>query len=49
MELGAALEAGRARVLQPGAELVTEVAFVLFGGIDTVTRVGGEAEGFAVC
>ena len=48
MELEAALEAGRARVLQPGEDLVTEVAFVLYHGLDTVAHVGGEAEGFAV-
>ncbi len=48
MELEAAVGAGRARVLQPGEELATEVAFVLFGGLDTVTHVGGEDEGFAV-
>lgn len=48
MELEAAVEAGRARLLQPGEELVTDVAFVLFGGLDTVGHVGGEAEGFVV-
>ena len=48
MELEAALEAGRARVLQPGEDLVTEVAFVLYRDLDTVAHVGGEAEGFAV-
>jgi galactose mutarotase-like enzyme len=48
MELGAALEAGQARVLRPGEELATGVAFVVYGGLDTVAHVGGEGEGFAV-
>lgn len=48
MEIGAAVEAGRARVLRPGEELETEVAFVLHRGLDAVSHVGGEAEGFVV-
>ena len=48
MEIGAAVEAGRARVLRPGEELGTEVAFVLHRGLDAVSHVGGEAEGFVV-
>jgi hypothetical protein len=48
MELEAALEAGRARVLQPGGELVTEAAFVLYRGLLMVTHVAGGAAGFAV-
>ncbi len=48
MELVAAIEAGRERVLEPDEELVTEVAFVVYRDLDAVTHVGGHAEGFAV-
>ena len=48
MQLGEAQAAGRARILQPGESLETEVAFVLFGGLDRVASVDREAGGFVV-
>jgi hypothetical protein len=48
MQLEEAAEAGRARVLDPGASLETEVAFVLFGGLDGVVSVEAAGDGFRV-
>ncbi len=48
MELEEAQAAGRARVLQPGESLETDVAFALYSGIDAVSAVQQEADGFAV-
>jgi galactose mutarotase-like enzyme len=46
MQLEEAAAAGRARVLEPGASLEAEVAFVLFGGLERVSSV--TADGAAV-
>lgn len=48
MQLEEAAAAGRARVLEPGASLVTEVSFVLFDGLDRVASVEADDEGFLV-
>ncbi|MCJ7711284.1 MAG: DUF5107 domain-containing protein [Chloroflexi bacterium] len=48
MQLEEAQAAGRARVLEPGASLETEVAFVLFDGLDGVGSVEPDGPGFAV-
>jgi len=47
-QLEDAVAAGRARLLQPGEVLETEVALVVFGGLDTVTSVEADGEGFTV-
>jgi hypothetical protein len=44
-ELAAAVEAGRARSLKPGEALETELAAVLYGGVQSVSRL--EADGSA--
>jgi hypothetical protein len=48
MQLEEAAAAGRARVLEPGAALEAEVAFVLFGGLDGVSSVERSGGGFVV-
>jgi galactose mutarotase-like enzyme len=48
MQLEEAALAGRARVLEPGAALEAEVAFVLFGGLDHVSSVEPEGLAFVV-
>ena len=48
MELEQAQTAGRARVLQPGESMETEVAFVLFEGLDRVSSVDREKDGFLI-
>lgn len=48
MQLEAAEAAGRARILQPGESLETDVAFVLSSGVDAVTEVRQRADGFVV-
>jgi hypothetical protein len=48
MELAAAIEADRARWLQPGEVFETDVAFVLHAGLDGISHVGTEATGFAI-
>ena len=48
MQLEAAQATGRARILQPGESLETEVAFVLFSGLDAVAAVRKEGGGFVV-
>ncbi|MHB8890649.1 MAG: aldose epimerase family protein [Candidatus Limnocylindrales bacterium] len=48
MDLNGAIEAGHARWLQTGEALETEVAFVLFDGLDAVAAVERVGEGFAV-
>ena len=48
MELEAAIDAGRARSLQPGEALETEAAFVLFSGLEGVAHVEPSAEGWRV-
>ena len=49
-QLEDAVAAGRARLLQPGEVLETEVALIVFGGLDAVTSVepDGEGDGFVV-
>jgi len=48
MQLEEAQAAGRARILQPGESLETDVAFALYSGIDAVSAVQQRADGFAV-
>jgi galactose mutarotase-like enzyme len=48
MELEQAQAAGRARTLQPGESMETEVAFVLFDGLDQVSSVDRQEDGFLV-
>ena len=48
MDLEGAQAAGRARVLEPGAALETEVAFVLHDGLDRVSSVRRDGDLFAV-
>lgn len=48
MELEAARAAGRARVLQPGESLETDIAFVLFAGLDGVAGVRRKGDAFVV-
>ncbi len=48
MNLGEAQAAGRARVLAPGESLETEVAFVVFDGLDRVAAVEPDGTGFRV-
>lgn len=48
MQLEAAVAAGRARWLEPGAALEAEVAFVLYAGLDAVRTVGRGPGGFEV-
>ncbi len=48
MQLEEAEAAGRARILQPGESLETDVAFVVFSGLDEVTEVQRRADGFVV-
>ena len=40
--LAEAVAAGRARSLAPGEALVTEVAAVLYGGVESVSRLGAD-------
>jgi galactose mutarotase-like enzyme len=48
MQLEAAQATGRARILQPGESLQADVAFILFSGLDEVTAVEQQADGFSV-
>ena len=48
MQLEAAEAAGRARILQPGEALETDVAFAVFSGLDAVTEVQRRVRGFVV-
>jgi galactose mutarotase-like enzyme len=48
MQLEQAAEAGRARTLAPGESLEAEVAFVLYGGLESVTAVERENGGFRI-
>ncbi len=48
MQLEEAAAAGRARVLEPGASLEAEVAFVLYEGLDAVRAVEADGAGFKV-
>lgn len=48
MQLEAAQAAGRARILQPGESLETDVAFALFSGLDAVSAVEQQADGVEV-
>lgn len=48
MQLEEAEAAGRACVLEPGASLEAEVAFVLFDGLDRVHSVEPDGPGFGV-
>ncbi len=48
MQLEAAEAAGRARILQSGEVLETDVAFAVFSGLDAVTEVQQRAGGFVV-
>lgn len=48
MQLEEAAAAGRTRVLDPGASLEAEVAFVLYEGLDGVRSVEADGSGFAV-
>ncbi len=48
MQLEEAVAAGRAQELAPGEALETEVAFVLFDGLDGVSAVEREGDGFRV-
>jgi len=40
--LAEAVEAGRARVLEPGASLETEVVAVVYSGVESVSRLAGD-------
>ena len=48
MQLEAARAAGRARILQPGASLDADVAFVIYSGLDAVAAVEDRPNGFAL-
>jgi galactose mutarotase-like enzyme len=48
MELEGAQAAGRACILEPGGVLETEVAFVLYAGLDGVAAVRRVGDGFVV-
>jgi galactose mutarotase-like enzyme len=48
MQLESAEAAGRARILQPGEALETDVAFAVFSGLDAVTEVRQRADGFVI-
>jgi galactose mutarotase-like enzyme len=48
MELEAAMEAGRARLLLPGEALETEVAVAVYGGLDAVMGIERGDDGFVV-
>jgi galactose mutarotase-like enzyme len=48
MQLEEAQAAGRARILQPGESLETDVAFILFSGRDGVAGVERHGDGFIV-
>jgi hypothetical protein len=48
MQLEAAQAAGRARILQPAESLETDVAFVLYSGLDAVGTVQRRGDGFTV-
>ena len=48
MQLNEAEAAGRARVLEPGESLETDVAFVLFSGLDQVGAVERQADRFSI-
>ena len=48
MEIGGGVVAGGARVLSGGVVLGTVVGVVVHQGLDAVSHVGGEGEGFAV-
>ena len=48
MQLEAAQAAGRARILQPGESLETDVAFVLYEGLDAVGTVQQHGDAFTV-
>ena len=48
MDLEGAQAAGRARILEPGASLETDVAFVLHQDLDRVTRVRRDGDLFTV-
>ena len=38
----------QARTLEPGASVETEVAFVLYQGVDAVTAVERQGDGFRI-
>jgi hypothetical protein len=48
MQLEDALAAGRARILEPGASLEADVAFILFEGLEAVRSVETVGSGFIV-
>jgi len=48
MQLEAAQAAGRARTLQPGESLETDVAFVLYAGLEAVGTVQQHGDAFTV-
>jgi hypothetical protein len=48
MQLEAARAAGRARILEPGEAMETDVSFVLFSGLDAVATVEEQESGYAV-
>jgi galactose mutarotase-like enzyme len=48
MQLEEAQAAGRARILQPGESLETDVAFVVYSGLDAASAVERREDGFAV-
>jgi galactose mutarotase-like enzyme len=48
MQLEEAQAAGRARILQPGESLETDVAFILFSGLDAVAAVERHGDAFVV-
>jgi galactose mutarotase-like enzyme len=48
MQLEAAQAAGRARILQPGEFMETDVAFVLFSGLEGVTGIEHRADGIVI-
>jgi galactose mutarotase-like enzyme len=43
-----AVDAGQARVLEPGASMETEVSFVVFDGLEAVTAVERVGDGFRI-
>ena len=48
MQLEEAQAAGRARLLQPGESVETDVAFLIYGGLEAVTAVSRNHDGFTV-
>jgi hypothetical protein len=48
MQLQDAIEAGAARCLNPGETLETEVAFLVYSGVDHVESIAKSADSFLV-